>query len=313
MSLTDLRHDTDLSGFLPNLLCIGAAKTGTTWLANVLPAHPDIFLPPQKELNILHYEDIDQRLHEYRGYFSALEHQMQRADFSVRYLASPRAPAASAKLVPHAKILVVLRNPVDQVQSHYWHLRRQNFHQVEPVQPAPDIFSALEKYPDLLLEPALYGKHLQRWLEYFPRGQLLVIHNSDLFGNTESVLNRICEFLEIKPFDFSPAIAKTTSTDGRAGVQPRGGIAGKIFPKLYVAVTRGPYLWLKRRFGVQRAESLKRALRLRQVSEAVFFKSGYPKLEPSERLRLQQYFTADMALLHSMGMLDISDWQEKNQ
>ncbi|MEO8000434.1 MAG: sulfotransferase domain-containing protein [Arenimonas sp.] len=303
---------TGMDSCLPNLLCIGAAKCGTTWLANVLSSHPEIYLPPQKELNILHYQDIDERLHEYKGYFAGIEQETIRADFSVRYLASPRAPAASARLIGKAKILVVLRNPVDQVQSHYWHLRRQNFHQAEPVQPAPDIFSALEKYPDLLLEPALYGKHIQRWLEHFPREQLLVIHNRDLFKDTDRVLAGICDFLEIKSFDFSPAIEKTTATEGRAGVQPREGIAGKIFPKLYVAVTRGPYLWLKRRIGVQGAENLKRRLRLRQVSEAVFFKSGYPKLDPSERLRLQQYFTSDMALLNSLGFIDTSDWQETN-
>jgi len=302
-----------MDAWLPNLLCIGAAKCGTTWLANVLCSHPDIYLPPQKELNILHYQDIDERLHEYKGYYAGIERESIRADFSVRYLASPRAPAASARLIPKAKILVVLRNPVDQVQSHYWHLRRQNFHQAEPVQPAPDIFSALERYPDLLLEPALYGKHIQRWLEHFPRDQLLVMHNRDLFKDTDKVLSSICEFLEIRPFNFSQVIEKTTATEGRAGVQPREGMAGKIFPKLYVAVTRGPYLWLKRRAGVQAAESLKRILRLRQVSEAVFFKSGYPKLDPSERLRLQQYFTSDSALLNSLGFLDTSEWQDKNQ
>ncbi len=297
------------SRLLPNLLGIGAAKSGTTWLAGVLAAHPDIFMPPQKELNALHYEDLDARIWEFAAHFRDAGARRIRCDFSVRYLASPRAPAAAARLVPDAKILAVLRNPVDQVQSHYWHLVRQNFHQGAPVRPRPDLFAALERFPDLLREPALYGKHLLRWRERFLDQQMLVLTHERLTRSRDDALAQLCRFLEVEPFDFSEAASRRSASDGRRGVQPRGGLAGRVFPSLYAGIAQGPYRWLKQRIGVQSSEALKRALRLREISEAVFFKPGYPKLEARERARLQEIFAADVELLASRFDIDVTPWR----
>lgn len=280
----------------PNLLGIGAAKAGTTWLATVLGAHPDVFVHPQKELNALAYNNLAQRVDEYGAYFEAGRNAKVRCDFSVRYLSSPNAPAAAAELAPDAKLLLVARNPVDQVQSHYWHLRRQNFHQPEPVSPAPDIFEALERFPDLLLEPALYGKHVERWLGLFAPDRLLILENRALRADLAGAMDRLCDFLAVPRFDFAAAAAATSAQDGRAGVQPRGGLAGRLFPRLYTAAANGPYAWLKAALGVEAADRIKRALRLRQVSETVFFKSGYPALDAADRQRLFDLFAADIAL-----------------
>lgn len=293
----------------PNLICLGAAKAGTTALAAVLGAHRDIYMPPQKELNALHYNDLDDRLGEYMAYFRDAGDAAVRCDFSVRYLASPNAPAAAARLTPDARLLVILRNPVDQIQSHYWHLRRQNFHQTRPVDPAPDLFEALDRFPELLLEPALYGKHLERWLALFSRERLLVIDHADMSRDLQGMLDRICDFVAVDRFDFTTAAGDTSAQDGRAGVQPRGGLAGRLFPRLYVGVARGPYAWLKRMIGVQGADRLKRLLRLREASEVLFFKSGYPRLNEADRQRLQERLAEDRRRLGALGLIDISGWR----
>ncbi|MFZ5669645.1 MAG: sulfotransferase family protein [Pseudomonadota bacterium] len=292
----------------PNLICLGAPKAGTTSLAAVLAAHPDVFMPPQKELNALHYDDLEERLGEYMDYFHEAGDATVRCDFSVRYLASPNAPRAAARFTPDARLMVILRDPTDQIQSHYWHLRRQNFHQARPVDPAPDLFEALERFPELLLEPALYGKHLTRWLALFPRDRLHLVDYGDLTRDLHGTLAGICRFVEVAPFDFSAAASAVSSQGGRAGVQPRTGLAGWLFPKLYVGVARGPYAWLKRRIGVQGADSLKRALRLRETAEAVFFRSGYPRLDADGRRRLQARLADDREVLDALGVVDTSRW-----
>jgi hypothetical protein len=293
---------------LPNLLGIGAAKCGTTWLAEVLSAHPNIFMPPQKELNALHYNDLDRRLTEYAAHFAPARDAKVRCDFSVRYLASPNAPEAAKRLVPGARIMVILRNPIDQVQSHYWHLLRQNFHQGAPVWPRPHLFEALEQFPTLLLEPALYGKHLLRWRQCFPPERILVLSYAELAKNTSTTLNRICDFLDVDLHDFAPALRPTSASRARRGVQPRGGMLGAVFPALYVALAHGPYRWMKAFFGVQRAETLKRTLKLRQISEKFFFEPGYPKLVNADQIRLYQKFAADIELLASHTDIDVSSW-----
>ncbi len=281
----------------PNLLGIGAAKCGTTWLAGVLAHHPDVFVHPQKELNALVYGDLEDRLEEYASYFDQGRTAKVRCDFSVRYLSSSRATAAAAQLTPDAKLLLVVRNPVDQVQSHYWHLRRQNFHQNDVVTDIPDLFEALERYPHLLMEPALYGKHVTRWLEAFPSERLLILDSQNLRDDPEMMLGRICEHLDIGNFDFSGVIRATSAQEGRGGVSPRNIRSERLFPWLYVALANGPYMSLKRAIGVQGAERLKRVLRLRETAEAVFFKSGYPRLNAADRARLFEMFRADIDLL----------------
>jgi hypothetical protein len=294
---------------LPNFLGIGAAKSGTTWVAKLLAAHPQIYMPPQKELNALHYEDLDERLGEYMAYFDEAGPAPIRCDFSVRYLASPRAAQAAARLTPHAKLLLIVRNPVDQIQSHYWHLRRQNFHQATPVTPTPDLFDALDRFPELLLEPALYGKHLERWLQLFPRAQLLVFDHDEFRIDLDATMARICDFIGIDRLEFSRIDAAISARDGRAGVQPRNRLAGSFFPAIYIGLARGPYAWIKRNFGVRRAEALKRRLRLREAAETVFFKAGYPKLDEDDRRRLYARVAEDIDHLAAVLGRDLSAWR----
>ena len=95
----------------------------------------------------------------------------------------------------------------------------------------------------------------------------------------------------------------------RGRVQPRGGLAGRVFPRLYVSVARGPYTWLKRLIGVRGADRLKRLLRLREASEALFFKSGYPRLDETDRRRLQDRLAEDRQRLDAQGLIDTSRWR----
>jgi hypothetical protein len=295
----------------PNLLGIGAAKCGTTWFASILSHHPNVFMPPQKELNALYYNDLDSRLREYEAYFRGGEEALIRCDFSVRYLSMPNSPSAAARYVPDAKIIAILRDPVDQVQSHYWHHRRQNFAEAKAVLPAPDIFEALERFPNLLLEPALYGKHIQRWRAHYPDSQIMLLNYRDVTQDLPGVLARLWAFLELQPPPKTLIEPGLPDRGGRRGVSPRGGALGRLYPTLYSAVTHGPYQSLKRMIGVRCVEAVKRMLKLREAAEAVFFKTGYPKLAPDERARLRAVFANDLAVLHEqVGFAPAARWRD---
>ena len=290
----------------PNLLGIGAAKAGTTWLASLLNQHPDIFMPPQKELNALHYDDLEERLDEYAEYFSSAEYSRIRCDFSVRYLNSLNAPRAARRHVPEAKILMIARNPIDQIQSHYWHLRRQNFHQSQPVSPPPDLFRALERFPELLLEPARYGKHLARWMAFWPKERILAIRYEDLVRETNVTLSQICDFLDIPRFNF---VQVENASNTRKGVQPRTGILNTIYPLLYSGASGYVLAPLKSWLGVRRADQVKRLLKLRQLSESLFFKPGYEPLNSAQTQQLWALFRQDMQEFAGLSGLDIAQWE----
>ena len=108
---------------LPSVLIIGAQKGGTTSLFSYLVQHPDVLAPLTKEI---HYFDLqyDREDKWYRGHFPfarRLERGAVTIDASPYYLPHPLVPARAAQLVPEAKLVAVLRDPVDRALSHYHH------------------------------------------------------------------------------------------------------------------------------------------------------------------------------------------------
>src|SRR5947209_1159841 len=115
---------------LPDFLIIGAQKAGTTSLYRYLAAHPDIVASTRKEV---HFFDINFWRGEwwYRSLFP-LRRRLQRrpplrnrpaitGEASPYYLFHPFAPERAAQLLPDAKLIVLLRDPVERAWSHYRH------------------------------------------------------------------------------------------------------------------------------------------------------------------------------------------------
>jgi len=105
---------------LPNLLVIGAAKCGTTALHRYLGLHPDIFMSKSKELGFFcSSENWDERLRWYESQFGAAR---VRGESSPSYTNCPRnkgVPERMASLVPDARLIYLVRDPVDRVISQY--------------------------------------------------------------------------------------------------------------------------------------------------------------------------------------------------
>src|SRR3989344_7184694 len=104
---------------LPNFLIIGATKAGTTSLHHYLGQHPDIFVAPTKETNFFAQESAlcftgrtVSLPEEYAAQFAAATTQKAIGESSPAYLAVPLAPERIARMLPHAKLIVILRNPI---------------------------------------------------------------------------------------------------------------------------------------------------------------------------------------------------------
>jgi FMN phosphatase YigB (HAD superfamily) len=98
-----------------------------------------------------------------------------------------------------AKIICSLRNPVDRAFSHYWHEKKKGkiTFEFEEVLENYDLFSSW-------VEPGFYARHLERYLEHFPREQLLCLPLRLLKEDDEAFLQRILEFIEVDP-SFRPS------------------------------------------------------------------------------------------------------------
>jgi hypothetical protein len=202
---------------LPSALIIGAQRSGTTSLFNYLVQHPDVLAPLGKEI---HYFDLHygRGVRWYRGRFP-YRHRLRRPaltiDASPYYLVHPLAPRRSAQLLPHVKLVAVLRNPVDRALSHYQHeVRdgRESLSFVEAIDREHERLAGEEQR--LLREPGYYShnhhrysythrgryiEQLRRWVEFFPRSQLLVLQSERLFRDPAAASSAVYDFLGLSP------------------------------------------------------------------------------------------------------------------
>ena len=290
---------------VPDFIGLGAPKAGTTWLAGVIARHPDVFMPEIKETHFFDYPYEQYPYSKYEGFFSAARPGQKVGEFSTDYLSSIEAPERVRRHLPDVKLIAVLRNPVDQVYSNYWHALRQGFHLSDGS--LPDFEAALIRHPDQLLQPGFYGRHLERWLACFPRRQLLILFYDDLERDPLGVIKTVQEFLGLRPW-LEPGVGGARGGAERQGVAPRSGRAGRIYTQLYFMANRWVLQPISRRLGYEMAGRLIQQFRLRRIGERLFFKRGYPPMSAETRARLGEIYRADRARLERITGRDLSAW-----
>jgi hypothetical protein len=302
------------SGRFPDFIGIGAAKSGTTWLARNLGQHPDVFVPPRKEVSSFAYHDFDSAcIESYKKYFHSSPEFKVKGEFSTIYLQSKHAPSRIHELLPDVKLIVSLRNPIEQINSHYWHLRRQNFHQDARDSSSVGIEQAITEYPELLIEPARYFKHLSRWKKFFAPDQILVVFFDDIVKSPEWVLRTTWSFLGLDCEEWLQRPGEDFAAIERQGVSPRGEQFEALHSALYGALVRRIYNPLKRVVGPRHAAAVKDGLRLRRMMESIFFRKGYPDMPPDVRTRLRDELAGEIEGLSRMTGRDLSAWVEPHR
>ena len=187
---------------LPNFLIIGAQKSASTFIHICLAEHPEVFMPLNE---ITYFEDPDFqqiKLEEFERLFSDVNGEKAIGIKRPNYLAKPEVPARIKEMIPEAKLIAVLRNPVQRAVSAYFHYVNNGF-----IPPAP-----LEKsmtrlldgeykksYPksEEILEYGLYHKHLERYLSFFDRERILVLFQDEIAKDNLAQLQETYRFLGI--------------------------------------------------------------------------------------------------------------------
>lgn len=204
-------------GVLPNLMIIGGMRCGTTSLWDHLTRHPLIRGSRTKEL---HFFCTQFALGErwYRANFTPRPDERVFVESSPYYLFHPLAPARAASVVPNAKLIVMVREPVDRTYSHY----NQNLQlglETLPLEAAlrreaeqlpgweADIVSGRVAYSAehqnfSYVGKSLYAPQISRWLEHYPREQMLLLRSEDFYASPQETLARVTDFLEIDRFAF---------------------------------------------------------------------------------------------------------------
>lgn len=293
---------------LPTFIGIGAPKAGTTWIAACINEHPQAALSSVKETEFWKFADAEERLAEYSAHFSGTGDVMARGEFSVRYLSLPDVPERIAKVIPKVRLIVSLRNPVEQVQSWYWHLRRQG--QLRDPQNHSRILSPAEAFdalPTLLLDQCRYYSHLSRWWSLFDPEQLLVVFFEDIQKDPGKVVRQVYEHIQVDA-NFVPPSCTAQGSETRAGVSPKSKLHDNVHSLTYRSLNRIIYRPLRRLIGSRRAGQVNQMLGVRSILEKLFFRRGYEGFDVATRQRVVEYYRDEVNRLGSVVGRDLSHW-----
>ncbi|WP_205479969.1 sulfotransferase family protein [Sphingomonas arenae] len=268
---------------LPSFLVIGAVKAATTWINVQLQDHPDIFMPNPEP----HFfsTEFDRGLDHYRSLFAPAAPGQLVGEKSADYFAHRDAPARVAALLPSARLVVQLRNPVERAYSDYKMLFRRG-----TIRGRPEEYLRHGSEQPRFLEGGLYGRHLHRWLEHFPADQLHVLLYEDVRENAEEAVTGVCRHIGAEP-RYSERVGTRPVNDGAAQLLPLG-MRQLLAPLKPLAQP------LRGTAGFERI----RGLFAKQVD--------YPPLRPDTRAWLADYYARDVEQLQSLIGRDLGHWLE---
>lgn len=216
-----LRSIAGRKGRTPDFIIAGAQKAATTSLYNFMLQHPRVGPALTKEVHF-----FDNNFH--RG------EKWYRLNFPDRtppgcdvtgeaspyYLVHPLVPARIREICPEVRIIVLLRDPVARAISHYQHEYRRGFERQSLTRALEMESSRLDgEFERMVDDPTYrsyafehysyvtrgrYADQLRRWLDEFPREQILILESERLGQDTESVLDRVGKFLELD--HWSPSV-----------------------------------------------------------------------------------------------------------
>lgn len=202
----------------PAVYVLGAPKCGTTSLHEYLGQHPDIFVSEKKELHFFSSALLDAAANgpgdayalrtlvrgeaEYLHWFSDAAASQITVDVSPSYLYHHQAATRVRAARPDARLIAVVRDPVEKSYSQYLHMVRAQREtlsfeaalEAEPTRIA-DAWSDMWRYT----ESSFYSRQLRAWAEVFGTEALLVLFSEDLSRRPDDTMRRVFDFLAVPP------------------------------------------------------------------------------------------------------------------
>ncbi len=197
---------------LPNFYVLGAGRSGTTSLSVLLRRHPDIFVPDIKEPSF--FADSFQWIRSpvrYAQLYADAE-QPLRGDASHIYLEDPASPATLQAFTPDARFVVVLRNPAERARALYSFMVEHGYEILPTLERALDAEDRRYASPRfrarcpgsfwnyMYFRSGLYGEQIQRYFEIFPPERFFITTLPELITQTDAVVGRLWDFLDVQPW-----------------------------------------------------------------------------------------------------------------
>jgi len=307
---------------MPNFLIIGAMKSGTTSLYHYLKQHPQIYMSPVKEPKFFALEgdklypgyqenqkfewhgsggltriDGVRDIETYRQLFTEVSQEKAIGEASPLYIYVPKAVERIKYYIPEAKLIAILRHPVDRAYSHFINWIQRGF---EPYN--AEFFQVLQEEETRIKndwspiwhykERGFYYIQLKRYFESFDSSQIRVYLYEELRENPISIAQDIFKFLSVD----NKFVPDTDQRYNLTGLPKNKSIKELINNPNPMKSILKPFL------PKQLREYLKSYLK-----EKNMFK---PKLEPDLRRQLIEEYRDDILKLQELIQRDLSKWLE---
>jgi len=281
-----------------NMFLIGAPRCGTTSLYHYLKQHPDIFLPSRKELHYFSYPEVSDTYYRvdfitdiktYLDFYSLAKDEKILGDISPSYLHYYKSAERIKAFNPDAKIVIILRNPIERAISHYLLDVRQGYQKNQFI---------LCKYLDKTeknrlfykeyIEVGMYASKVKHFFDVFGRESVCVLLFDELANNPIQVLYKLFKFFEI------PNVKIDVTKKYNVYESPK--------TTLLYYIIHNDFLY---RFLKIMPDNLKILIR------NLFFNTQIEKPDFSEEcLILKKIFRNDIELLSGILDIDLSKWSK---
>lgn len=301
---------------LPTFVVAGTVRGATTSLHYYLEQHPSIGMSAIKEPNFFLFADdgrpyvTDRSIitksvstrSDYEALFDAVASRPVRGDASPLYLYTKETPERIPAVVPDAKAVAILREPVSRAWSHFLHLYRgdaaaatDRFRAaIEPELAQADVYTPYEAGHHFL-RIGRYADQVERYLKAIGAERVLAVDYRDVQRDPAAVLRRVCGFLDVDadyPFDVH-TVYNTSGVVRNALIGRMQMIVGKAQP--YAKRALPPSV-------------VRRAGRARARFEGRTFEQATPL--PGDLVgRLREWYADDIVRLEALLDRDLSHWR----
>ena len=270
---------------LPNLVVIGGMKCGTTSLHLYLDQHPDIAMSRPKEIHFFLERNAHRTVAWYEAHFDS--RAAVRGESSPGYTKYPQrdgVPARMHALIPDARLIYLLRDPIDRTVSHYLHEYLRNWEH-------RPLAEALRSFPDNpYVNASRYHMQLERYLEYYPLSQILLLATEDLRDDPQATLRRVVDFVGVAPFQFDVL--------SKANVAERRGRSNRVGRLLESSTAK--------RIGQRLPRPAVELGKL--INARLSTKVERPALDTEKRRELADYLRDDVAQLRALTGMAFEKW-----
>lgn len=290
---------------LPNFIIVGAPKAGTTSLYHYLSEHPQVFMSNPKEVNFFSREEIEEQglyyndfkvknLDEYKKLFTDAENAKAIGEGSVSYLFYPNTPRKIKDILPDAKIIMLLREPVERGYSHYlmdYRLGLVSLSYDEIVKKSTHHKHA-HLYYQQYVELGLYYEQVKRYLDLFGSEQVKIYFQEDLRQDTEKIILNLYDFLEI-----DRSVMPNIEREHNAFSMPKSNLVHRLYSSYFIRTI----------FSFIFSDGIKE-----KIKNTFFETKKKPKLDETLKQQLLEIYRPDIQKLEQLIGRDLSDWYKEN-